>query len=563
MTEPNVILLTIDALRADRVTSNGYKLPTTPHLDMLLDNSISPTTNYSLCPSTIGAFPSIMTSTRPLSYGGFDNGAFGRPQSLTRRAALSGYRTVHITPVHWVNGAFGYWAEQEITCFSPQSLTRSIEKITGPSFYSYIEGDRDISSLEQNVAPFLDRYFQYMKIYCKSKIEEDIVIHLDTLEYRWREVSERVSFHEECWRNSRIKFLKDSAESMYRNRGILPGVNWKLLRSLVDVRNDIGFRTLSKITARAFPALSLRLRWRQKQYPDAERIVDRLLSVCAEGRDSRPVFVWAHLFDTHIPYSFGTGKSWVKDAPSWLRAAGHDPSIDPLSGYRARPTNAGEWERWSAAYDAAVCFVDFQVGRLRVELENRGMANTIIAVTSDHGEELGDHGGASHNFRLYEHNTRTHALVFHPDISGVRVPSFATSLDIAPTIVEMIGAAKPSDWEGRSFSDLQTSPRQSVVLESCSGSPFDPRSTPLHLAYREQRLKLIWTENVTADQHAQRKEYQLFDVLNDPGETEDLAEERPLDVERMRAPLFARAREVKGAVASPNSMASVPKETLQ
>jgi arylsulfatase A-like enzyme len=64
MHRPNVILLAIDSMRWDRIGRNGYSRPVTPNIDAMMSRSIYCQTTYILSPSTVGAFPSLMTVVR-------------------------------------------------------------------------------------------------------------------------------------------------------------------------------------------------------------------------------------------------------------------------------------------------------------------------------------------------------------------------------------------------------------------------------------------------------------------------------------------------------------------
>ena len=83
MKNTNVLLLTVDALRRDRLGFSGYKRNTSPNIDKLTQQAIWCDNSFSLAPSTQPSIPTIITSTQPLSYGGYDMGIKYRPNSLT------------------------------------------------------------------------------------------------------------------------------------------------------------------------------------------------------------------------------------------------------------------------------------------------------------------------------------------------------------------------------------------------------------------------------------------------------------------------------------------------
>jgi arylsulfatase A-like enzyme/Tfp pilus assembly protein PilF len=131
-----------------------------------------------------------------------------------------------------------------------------------------------------------------------------------------------------------------------------------------------------------------------------------------------PWFAWVHLFDPHAPYS----------APEPY-ASQHEP------------------------YDAEVAYTDAMVGRLLDDLRAAGLLDrTLIVLTADHGESLGEHGETTHGVFVYDVTMRVPALLW----AGSRIGSgayggVARIIDLAPTVLELVGVAVPSTFEGRSL----------------------------------------------------------------------------------------------------------------
>ena len=107
---PNVLFLTVDALRADRASVLGYTRPTTPNLDrmaadgLVCEQAVSPAAFTHIC------FPALMTSSRPLSYGGYDSGPVGGPatsEGTSGGLAGSGNSVMLITSISNTKGPAG------------------------------------------------------------------------------------------------------------------------------------------------------------------------------------------------------------------------------------------------------------------------------------------------------------------------------------------------------------------------------------------------------------------------------------------------------------------------
>jgi len=104
---PNVILITIDCLRADHVGSLGYARPTTPHIDAIARRGTIFTQALSNGPKTSASFPSILTSTYPLMYGGTAYLAEDRT-SIAEVLKNHGYSTVAFHSNPFLSSSYGY-----------------------------------------------------------------------------------------------------------------------------------------------------------------------------------------------------------------------------------------------------------------------------------------------------------------------------------------------------------------------------------------------------------------------------------------------------------------------
>src|SRR5439155_2717556 len=132
-------------------------------------------------------------------------------------------------------------------------------------------------------------------------------------------------------------------------------------------------------------------------------------------------FAWVHLYDPHDPY---------------------EPPGQYAVTYADRP------------YDGEVAWSDELVGRLLAALADGGVADrTLVVVTSDHGEGLGDHGEAVHGYFIYETTLHVPLVVRGPGVkAGVTVDSVTRSVDLFPTVMEMLGVtSRAPATSGRSF----------------------------------------------------------------------------------------------------------------
>jgi arylsulfatase A-like enzyme/Tfp pilus assembly protein PilF len=238
---------------------------------------------------------------------------------------------------------------------------------------------------------------------------------------------------------------------------------------------DQGFSVYDDAIAAPADAYSIAERRGEEVVARARRWLDE------EARE--PFFAWVHLFDPHAPYA----------APEPYRAR-----------FAARP------------YDGEVAYADACLGRLLGGLGAR-RRRTLLVVTADHGESLGDHGEATHGLTLYEPAVRVPLiLAWEGGIApGLRPAARASLIDVFPTVCAALGWPAPAAVEGRSLLEALAGPEgeeRPVYLET-----FVPLLhygwAPL-LGWRAGRWKYV---------AAPRAE--LYDLEADPGELRDRREE--------------------------------------
>lgn len=183
-------------------------------------------------------------------------------------------------------------------------------------------------------------------------------------------------------------------------------------------------------------------------------------------------------------------------------------------------------------YDLEVAAVDRAVGALLRDLERRGVADdTVIVLTGDHGEALGEHGQVGHVNTLYDEVLRVPLVISAPSSRDQRALSknskrLVTHMDLAPTILELSDVAPWHEMGGASLVS-ETRPR---TLLAETHKPEAPRDL---LCLRDERTKLIY--DPAADQFA------CFDLKSDPGEERDVYEARESSLGEWRTRLRAQA----------------------
>lgn len=247
--------------------------------------------------------------------------------------------------------------------------------------------------------------------------------------------------------------------------------------------------------------------------------------------DDRPAddrfFLYVHTIDPHVPYI-------VPDA--LLASYDADPYSGPVDFQRDRrileaikvgrlTLDARDRRRLRALYDAEISYHDTHFATVLEALERRGLADdTIVVFTSDHGEEFFDHGSVGHGHSVWEELLAVPLLVRIPGLTdgGARLGGSVGLVDVAPTVLDALGLEVPPDMPGRS------------LLPRLRGVP-DTAPTAVVSAFMGG-----WRTVVVGDHKLVQRSTrpaQLYDLGADPGETRDLAADRPITVRWLRTML--------------------------
>ena len=152
---------------------------------------------------------------------------------------------------------------------------------------------------------------------------------------------------------------------------------------------------------------------------NAEEVTSRGLRWIRTHKDAGPWFAWLHYFDAHDPYL-------------------------PPAPFQALFSNP---------YDGELAYLDAHLGGLFRELKRQGLWDqTLIVLTADHGESLGDHGEETHSLFLYQGTTAVPLLIKPPRSTGFavrRIAELVSTVDLCPTVLELAGGSfDPKASEG-------------------------------------------------------------------------------------------------------------------
>jgi len=278
---------------------------------------------------------------------------------------------------------------------------------------------------------------------------------------------------------------------------------------------------------------------------DAREVNREFLSWLSRN-GSRPFFAFLNFFDAHDPYLLPGGA-----VPRFRTEPLAPAEIALLRDWvRLDKTTVGPDEAKLAidAYDDCLAELDHQIGALLDALEARGVLDeTLLIITSDHGEQFGEHDRFGHGLSLYDEETRVPLLIALPGrVPAGRVIDAPVSLaDLPATVLDLLGLSADSPFPGGSLaSTWSESPR-----------PISPAYSELRGRIDEGALKKdrdrarSWESIVVNGFSYIRRgdgRQMLHDLAADPGQTNDLADDpaHATSLETCRAALEASAREL-------------------
>jgi arylsulfatase A-like enzyme len=392
---PNILLISIDSLRADHVRAYGYERETTPNLDLLARQGTLFETVIADSSWTIPSHATLLTGVGSRTHGmqtGYQRLSPSRP-TLARLLKASGYRTAGVFSGPYLHPVFG----------------------------------------------FSDGF--------------------------------------------------DSYESVIPNGGATP------------IAPTGGAETLNRLMVTQEAAF---------QSPTSSLVSDKAIRFL-EDVGTRPFFLFLHYFDVHYDYD-PPELYWRRFDPDYH---GDFTGRDFIHNRRIHADmDARDLHHLVARYDGEILFTDEHVGRVINALDHNGLGrNTVVVVTSDHGDEFFEHGNRGHRHSLYEEVLRVPLVVRWPGRvrAGARIGGLVRHADVAPTLLGYAGVAAKTEG-----SDLRTSLERGAVPPTVAAVSRLVR-TP---------VKNEWVSVRTADlkyivlRENDRSTEMLFDLRTDPGETD-------------------------------------------
>jgi len=235
---------------------------------------------------------------------------------------------------------------------------------------------------------------------------------------------------------------------------------------------------------------------------EANDITNSGIRFIKENRKEK-FFLWLHYFDAHQPYS-PPGRFYETSSES--------------------------------AYHGEIQYIDEQINRVLAQIEGLGLRErTLVVVVADHGEGMGEHDEKTHMYFVYEGTIRVPLLFWGATVpKGLKIESLVRTVDIAPTILDMLDLPPLEGIQGTSLLPLMKGESTDLDLVGY-GESIEP-----HIIFGASVLRYVrkgkW-------KYIHKVEPELFDLTEDPGELKNLSSIHPEIVERLRAELSTLVEE--------------------
>ena len=271
----------------------------------------------------------------------------------------------------------------------------------------------------------------------------------------------------------------------------------------------------------------------------AARIAEQVKSMLDQRDRRRPYMMWAHFIDPHTPYVPPERllQPYLTDATFREDQRGPAP-IEPVANTleENKPWRAAaitgiprryyvngqeELRFYVAQYDAEIRYFDEVFGQLVKWMQREGhWQNTVVIVTADHGESLGEHNYyLEHGRYPYDACSRVPLILLHPDLEPRRIATPVAHIDVLPTVLESLELPNLVQAQGRSFWSALLAgdaiPERPVFVESGYRERFS-------VALRQGPWKMIFIPDSFLQKEIGCGPVQLFDVTRDPNESRDL-----------------------------------------
>ena len=261
---------------------------------------------------------------------------------------------------------------------------------------------------------------------------------------------------------------------------------------------------------------------------NAARLTDQFLSLIPKLKKRR-FFAYLHYMDVHLPYKQNPYYDFfVQKEAAHHFEPGKFSHKDIKRLTISNTLSAADREYLVALYDGQIRFVDENIGRILSMLKrNHMLNNTLVVVTSDHGEEFWDHDHFEHGHSLYHELIRIPLIIAGNQVKPSEIKNPARSIDLLPTVLEIVDiktdryklkevrSLKPfnrenSEWDHSIFAmgTLRGDEKYCLILGN--------KKLIINTGIKKGKIRLIG--------YKKKRKFEFYDITNDPFEKENLTE---------------------------------------
>jgi len=244
--------------------------------------------------------------------------------------------------------------------------------------------------------------------------------------------------------------------------------------------------------------------------------VDQWLSSYIKDDDYRPFFLWTHYMDVHEPYI--PAKEYLNKVDPSINLS-EDEMLDLFKNIilKRDVSNKETVKLLKKLYDAGVRETDDYVKDFFSILEkNNVLKYTVVIITTDHGDEFGEHEGLSHDGKMYSELINSPLIIYFNDCThGEACDNLVSNIDISPTILYLFGLEPFEKFRGYSMLPLKNYPQKGVFGEAIGKTSNHEKETdkPIYF-YQENDLKIIYREA--------NQSWEMYNLQEDPQELNNL-----------------------------------------
>ncbi|MFH1681988.1 MAG: sulfatase [Candidatus Eisenbacteria bacterium] len=296
-------------------------------------------------------------------------------------------------------------------------------------------------------------------------------------------------------------------------------------------------------------------------------VADRAVEWLRKNGKKSDFFLWLHFVDPHTPYTpppayhemFVGDAHYNAEQQSVLHTGKEDMHGIPEGTHLEEETAIGYY---IAEYDAEIRYTDDQIGRVLGTLDSLGLSEqTLIVLTSDHGESLGDHDYFFEHGRLpYDACSRVPLIVRAPGVSseGLVVDRPVELINIVPTVLDLLDAPTPEDVQGVSMASVLQGGEGALPAAAFTESGY---AEDYQRSVRTDRWKLIYVPTDGDRSLMRGTPFELYDFRADPDELRNRIHQEPARAESLKDLLFAWMEKQSDGVSYEAETADIDRET--